>query len=95
MRRNLGNLGLSVKLGVRYISESEIQLAPSIGGQFSIGDKSRSHSFDPGRVIDNLLMLQTAYNFAPKPAPTAASHSSPIQLGRIKMPEGGNNVEFR
>src|ERR1039457_2012313 len=31
---------------------------------------------------------KTVYPFAPQPVPTAASHSSQLQLSRIKIPEG-------
>ena len=35
-----------------------------------------------------LGLTRTAYHCSPKPAPDTASHSPPIQLGRIKIPEG-------
>jgi hypothetical protein len=38
--------------------------------------------------IPELPDSTTTHRRAPKPAPIAASHSAPIQLGRIKIPEG-------
>ena len=44
---NLGNLGLPLRLGFPFISERQIQLAPPVGGQFSIGEKSPYHPLQP------------------------------------------------
>src|SRR5208282_22111 len=37
-------------------------------------------------IVRFLFEAKTAYHFAPKPGPAAASH--PIQLGAVKIPEG-------